>query len=126
MRYPRNTNNLKNAKVLRKNMTRQERHLWYDCLRYCSPRFRRQELIGSYIVDFFCYDANLIIELDGSQHYKPENIQYDAARTAYFHSLGLHVLRISNLDADTNFQCVCEMILQTMKQYGVNGTISFP
>ena len=124
MRYPRNTSNLKNAKALRKNMTRQERHLWYDCLRYCSPRFRRQEMIGSYIVDFFCYDANLIVELDGSQHYEPESIQYDAVRTAYFHSLGLHVLRISNLDVYTNFQGVCQAILQAMKQCGVNGTIS--
>ena len=126
MSYGRNHTLLGHARSLRKSMTKEERHLWYDFLRYCSPRFRRQELIGSYIVDFFCYDANLIIELDGSQHYKPENIQYDAARTAYFHSLGLHVLRISNLDVDTNFQGVCEMILQTMKQYGVNGTISFP
>ena len=57
MRYPRNTNNLQNAKTLRKNMTRQERHLWYDFLRYCTPRFRRQEMIGNYIVDFFCYEA---------------------------------------------------------------------
>ena len=81
-------------------------------------------MIGSYIVDFFCYDANLIIELDGSQHYAPETIQYDAARTAYFHSLGLRVLRISNLDVDTNFQGVCQAILQAMKQCGVTGTIS--
>ena len=124
MRYPRNTNNLKNAKVLRKNMTRQERHLWYDFLCYCSPRFRRQEIIGNYIVDFFCYDANLIIELDGSQHYEPETLQYDAARTAYFHSLGLHVLRISNFDVDTNFQGVCQAVLQAMKQCGVTGIIS--
>ena len=124
MRYPRNTNNLKNVNVLRKNMTRQERHLWYDFLRYCSPRFRRQEIIGNYIVDFFCYDANLIIELDGSQHYEPETLQYDAARTAYFHSLGLHVLRISNFDVDTNFQGVCQAVLQAMKQCGVTGIIS--
>ena len=71
MRYPRNANILQNARNLRKNMTAQERHLWYDFLRYCTPRFRRQELLGDYIVDFFCYDARLIIELDGSQHYEP-------------------------------------------------------
>ena len=126
MRYPRNTNHLQNARTLRKNMTRQERHLWYDYLRYCTPRFRRQELIGSYIVDFFCYEAKLIIELDGSQHYEPKTTEKDNARTAYFHSLGIRVLRFSNLDIDTNFTGVCEAVLLALKQCGVNGTIVIP
>ena len=126
MRYPRNTGNLQNARNLRKNMTRQERHLWYDCLRYCTPRFRRQEMIGSYIADFFCYDAKLIIEVDGSQHYEPEAIEKDHTRTAYFHSLGIRVLRFSNLDVDTNFTGVCEAVLLTLKQCGVDGNITIP
>jgi len=67
----RNNGLLSNAGVLRRDMTKEERHLWYDCLRYCKPRFRRQEIIGNYIADFFCYEARLAIELDGSQHYEP-------------------------------------------------------
>ena len=126
MRYPRNTNNLQNARNLRKNMTPQERHLWYDCLRYCTPRFRRQEMIGSYIVDFFCYDAKLVIELDGSQHYDPEKLSYDDARTTYLHSLGLRILRFSNLDVDKNFGGVCEAVLLALKQCGVNGSLQLP
>ena len=126
MRYPRNANILQNARNLRKNMTAQERHLWYDFLRYCTPRFRRQELLGDYIVDFFCYDARLIIELDGSQHYEPQITEKDNARTAYFHSLGLRVLRFSNLDIDKNFQGVCEAILLAMHQCGVNGKMKIP
>ena len=105
-------------------MTPQERHLWYDCLRYCKPRFRRQEMIGGYIVDFFCYDVKLMIELDGSQHYEPTTIQQDGMRTAYFHSLGLRVLRFSNLDVDTNFQGVCQAILLYLKECGVNGQVA--
>ena len=126
MRYPRNTNNLTNARSLRKNMTPQERHLWYDCLRFCKPRFRRQEMIGNYIADFFCYEAKLVIELDGSGHYEPEKVQQDNKRTSYFHSLGLRVLRFSNLDVDTNFQGVCETILLVLKECGVDGTFQIP
>ena len=126
MHYPRNAKNLQNARNLRKNMTKQERHLWYDCLRYCTPRFRRQEIIGNYIADFFCHEAKLIIELDGSQHCEPEAAEKDNIRTAYFHSLGIHVLRFSNLDVDTNFSGVCEAILLVLKQCGVSGTISIP
>ena len=78
MRYPRNNNNLSNARSMRKNLTPQERHLWYDFLRLCHPRFRRQEIIGSYIVDFFCYEAKLVVEIDGSQHFQPEEAAKDA------------------------------------------------
>ena len=126
MRYPRNTANLQNARSLRKNMTRQERHLWYDFLKFCTPRFRRQELIGNYIADFFCYEAKLIIELDGSGHYTPEAIEKDNARTAYFHSLGIRILRFSNLDVDSNFTGVCDAVLLALNQCGVTGKSSLP
>ena len=56
----------KRSQELRRQMTKEERHLWYDFLRYCTPRFRRQEIIGSYIADFYCHQAKLVIELDGS------------------------------------------------------------
>ena len=63
-----------NAQKLRKNMTEQERKLWYDFLRTLPCRFRRQRVIGRYIVDFYCSEKNLAIEIDGSQHYEEENI----------------------------------------------------
>ena len=58
------------ARKLRKDMTREERHLWYDFLREYPIRFLRQKVIGSYVVDFYCAAAKLVVELDGSQHYE--------------------------------------------------------
>ena len=123
MRYPRNNKNLANARSLRRNMTPQERHLWYDFLRYCKPRFRRQEIIGSYIVDFFCYDAKLIVEVDGSQHFTPELREQDNARTAYFHSLGIRVMRVDNGQVNRNFQGVCEGIMLAIQQCGFDAVL---
>ena len=123
MRYPRSPKNLANARSLRRNMTPQERHLWYDFLRYCRPRFRRQELIGPYIADFFCYDAKLIVEVDGSQHFTPELREQDNARTAYFHSLGIRVIRVDNGQVNRNFNGVCEGIVLAMQQCGVETVL---
>ena len=118
MKYPRNEKNLTNARLQRKNMSPQERKLWYEFLRYCEPRFRRQELIGSYIADFFCYDANLGVEVDGSQHFLPEQRDYDNARTAYFRSLGIKVMRVDNGQVNRNFNGVCEGIMLALQQCG--------
>ena len=123
MKYPRNQKLINTARTLRKNMTPQERHLWYDFLRYCTPRFRRQEIIGNYIADFFCYDAALIIELDGGQHYDPKEMSRDEARTAYFSSLGIRVLRFSNADVHTNFRGVCEQILLVLQPYNPSVSV---
>ena len=107
-------------------MTPQERHLWYDFLRYCKPRFRRQEIIGSYIADFFCYQAKLVVEVDGSGHYDPKEIQRDDRRSAYFHSLGIQVLRVNNADVNRNFSGVCEAIVFALEQSGINVEINIP
>ena len=107
---------LGNARVLRKNMTKEENHLWYDFLRGYPVHFRRQEIIGSYIADFYCAKAKLIIELDGSQHFEKNNIDSDTRRTAYFESLELGVLRFSNLDIWHNFEGVCLSILQAVNE----------
>ena len=123
MRYSRNQQNLSHARFLRKNMTPQERHLWYDFLRFCRPRFRRQELIGSYIADFFCYDASLVVEIDGSQHFSPEAIAYDNARTAYFRSLGIRVVRVDNGEVNRNFDGVCTAILLELQQRGFSAML---
>ena len=72
LRYKHNKKIVANAKELRKNMTKEERHLWYDYLRNYPVRVLRQKIIGDYIVDFCCTSAKLVIELDGSQHYDEE------------------------------------------------------
>ena len=105
-----NMQNRRRAQELRKNLTKEERHLWYDFLKTYPIQFKRQYPIGSYYADFYCHCANLVIELDGSQHCEAEAIRYDKARTAYLESLGLKVLRISNLDVIKNFRGVCEAI----------------
>lgn len=107
---PKDYSKLKNAKALRKNMTPQERHLWYDFLRYYPVKIYKQRIIGTYIVDFYCASAKLVIEVDGSQHYDEEGLRYDAARTAFPESLGLSVVRYSNADICIRFREVCESI----------------
>ena len=99
-----------NAQDLRKNMTKEEAHVWYQFLCRYTPRFRRQYVIGNYIVDFYCHQAKLVVELDGSQHCEPEEEKRDKNRTAYLESLGLQVLRFSNLDVMRRFRSVCEVI----------------
>ena len=69
------------ARTLRKNMTKEEKHLWYDYLKYYPVRFLRQKVIDNYIVDFYCHEARLIIELDGSQHYEEQGLLKDRIRT---------------------------------------------
>ena len=98
------------ARKLRKEMTRQERHLWYDFLRSYPLKIYRQRVIDSFIVDFYCASAKLVIELDGSQHYDEEGLAYDAMRTKALEGYGLKVVRFSNLDIDKNFEGVCAFI----------------
>ena len=95
---------------LRKKQTKEERHLWYDFLKTYPVQFKRQYQVGPYYVDFYCYRAQLVIELDGSQHYAEEGAAYDAQRTAYLNSQGLKVLRFANTDIWKNFAGVCETI----------------
>ena len=99
------------SQTLRRNMTKEERKLWYEFLRQQSVSFRRQYVIGDYIVDFYCHQAKLVIELDGSQHFDPNHIVADQKRTAYLQSQGLTVLRFTNLEIAKSFQGVCESIL---------------
>ena len=104
------------AKQLRKEMTREERHLWYDFLREHPLRFSRQKVLGKYIADFYCAKAKLVIELDGSQHYEEENMVRDAERTAYLGGYGLKVIRISNHEINQNFEGVCKYIEASVQQ----------
>ena len=88
---------------MRRNMTKEERHLWFDFFRGYPVRVKRQVIIGKYIVDFCCERAQVIIELDGGQHYETENKKADAERTRQLERLGFLVLRYSNLDVMQNF-----------------------
>ena len=105
-----NADLVQNAKSLRRSMTKEERHLWYDFLRAYSIRFSRQKVLGRYIVDFYCAEAGLVIELDGSQHFEEENMAQDAERTRYIERYGLKVVRIPNNEVNRNFTGVCEYI----------------
>lgn len=104
------------AKSLRKNMTKEERYLWYDFLRNYPIRFIRQKILGRYIADFYCAKANLVIELDGSQHYENNGNAYDEERTEYLKGYGITVVRISNIDIMRNFEGVCMYIDDMVKQ----------
>ena len=104
------------AKMLRKNMTKEEKHLWYDFLRTYPIRFSRQKVLGKYIADFYCAEAKLVIELDGSGHYTDKGIQYDEERTAFLSKYELTVIRIPNIEINKNFRFVCEYIDSLIKQ----------
>lgn len=104
------------AKQLRKEMTKEERHLWYDFLRSYPIRFSRQKVLGKYIADFYSAKAKLVIELDGSQHYENGNMQKDTERTDFLKKYGLTVIRIPNNEINENFHGVCEYIDSAVKQ----------
>lgn len=105
-----------NARVLRKDMTPEERHLWYDFLRLYPVRFLRQKVIDAYIVDFYCSRARLVIELDGSQHYEEKGLLKDKIRTGKIENRNLTVLRIPNNEINQNFEGVCEYIDLCVKE----------
>ena len=99
-----------NAKTLRKTMTKEERHLWYDFLKSLPITIHRQKVIGWYIVDFYIAERKIVIELDGSQHFDGEGQRKDAERDAFLQSQGLTVLRYANSDVNMSFQAVCQDI----------------
>ena len=116
MQYKHNKQLVPLAKQLRKEMTKEERHLWYDFLRTYPIRFSRQKVLGKYIADFYSAEAKLVIELDGSQHYEDCNTIKYAARTAFLEDYGLTVLRIPNNEISRNFRGVCDYIDAAARQ----------
>jgi len=104
------------ARELRKNMTKEERHLWYDFLKSYPVRFLRQKVIDNYIVDFYCHSARLIIELDGSQHYEEKGLLKDKIRTERIEQRNLTILRIPNNEVNKNFEGVCQYIDIAVKE----------
>ena len=106
-----------NAKNLRKNMTKEEKKLWYDFLKNYPIRFLRQKVIDNYIADFYCSKARLVIELDGSQHYEEKGMLRDKIRTQRIEKRNIEVVRIPNWDVNENFSGVCELIDELVKKY---------
>ena len=104
------------AKSLRKNMTKEERHLWYDFLKDYPIRFYRQKILGKYVADFYCSKAKLVIELDGGGHFNEVTAEKDKNRAFYLENHGLKVIRFCNLDIDRNFYEVCSMIDDEVKK----------
>jgi very-short-patch-repair endonuclease len=105
-----NTKLTGHARSLRKNMTKEERHLWYDFLRAYPVRLLRQKVVDDYIVDFYCHEARLVIELDGSQHFTEQGLLKDSIRTEHIVERDLTVIRIPNNIIFTNFEGVCTYI----------------
>ena len=104
------------ARVLRRNMTKQEKHLWYDFLQTYPIKIYKQRIIDNFIVDFYCHKARIVIELDGSQHYSEQGQVDDEYRSAILKNYGLEILRFSNKDINENFEGVCFMIDKTIKE----------
>ena len=88
-------------------MTEEERKLWYLFLKNLTVTIKRQQIVGNYILDFYCAAAKIGIELDGSQHYENENRNRDKQRDEYLNSCGIEVLRYSNYDVKYYFDAVC-------------------
>ena len=110
MTIPKDNSQLEQARRLRREMTPHERKLWYLFLRKYPVKIYKQRIIGRFIVDFYCASANLVIELDGSQHYEPQGMAYDSERSEFLKNLGLEILRFSNRDIDRDFDGVCTQI----------------
>ena len=113
---PYNKNLNKFARDLRNNMTDAELRLWYRIKRrqLKNHHFLRQKIIGNYIVDFYCHEAKLIIELDGGQHYSELGIKKDKIRDNFFNGLGIRVLRFSDRDVFENIDGVLQSIFDVL------------
>ena len=108
-------NNISNLidrrKELRNKSTPEEILLWMKLKNSQTDfKFRRQHSIGGYIADFYCPAEKLVVEIDGSQHFKKENSEYDAIRSRFFEGLNIKVLRFTNLEVSTETEKVVEKI----------------
>ena len=107
---------LENAKSLRRNMTPQEKRLWYDFLQHYPIKVYKQRIIDNYIVDFYCHKAKLAIELDGYSHYTVDGKAADKNRTNELLRYNIYVLRFSNSEIENDFDRVCNAIKDIITQ----------
>ena len=112
--YPYNPKLTGNSQALRKRMTKEEKHLWYDFLKKLPVTVKRQYNIENYIVDFFIPSAKIVIELDGSQHFEIEAKHLDNLRDIELSTYGIRVLRYTNMDIRERFEGVASDILKNI------------
>ena len=117
LKVPKRYELTKRSRRLRRNMTRQEKHIWYDYLRKLPFTINRQMIIGSYIVDFYCAKAGIVIEIDGVHHYWKKQYLYDKKRTEKLESYGLQVIRFTNKEIDTKFESICIFMDKIFNEY---------
>ncbi len=100
------------ARQLRNNMTKHETIIWEQLKRnkILGLRFKAQHPIHKYAVDFYCHKLRLAIEIDGENHQKPSQLEYDVGRTADLNNFGIHVMRFTNLEVESNLENVVEQI----------------
>ena len=104
------------ARKLRREMTPQERKLWYCFLKTYPVKIYKQKIIDSFIVDFYCHAARLVIEVDGPVHDGRQATAHDDERSAVLAGRGLKVIRFTNAAVDWGFQAVCETIDREIQQ----------
>ncbi len=117
-----NKNLTHTARMLRKNLTPQEKELWYKFLNKLPIRFLRQKVIDRFIADFYCSSLKLIIEIDGYSHYTPSGAISDKERTKIIEQYGFKVIRFSNAEIDNNFEAVCKKIDKDIKRRQIELT----
>ena len=125
MSLPRNNNLIQYAQQLRISLTEMEKKLWYGFLRTYPIPFVYQKIIGNYIVDFYCRTVRISIEIDGSQHFTEEALEYDARRTLFLEIYEIKELRFTNYEINNNFEGVCECIHQAVENRR-NDVINIP
>jgi very-short-patch-repair endonuclease len=105
------------AQKLRREATREENHLWYEYLSGYPVRFRRQMVMENYILDFYCHQAKLALELDDSQHYDEQALDRDDTRTQWLNDHSIYVLRFLNTDIWNQLSDVCATIDEVVKEH---------
>ena len=111
---PYNKKLVSNARTLRKNMTPEEKHLWYDFLKKLPLTVKRQHNIENYIVDFYIAEKKIVIEIDGKQHGTEEHKEKDRIRDEVLSSWNITVLRYTNDNIRNNFNTVTVDILEKL------------
>ena len=97
------------ARQLRKNLTPAEKKIWYGYFRTFDHRVLKQRPIDNYIVDFYCSEYRLVVEIDGESHFAPDGKEYDDVRDRTLEQYGLKIIRFRNEDILENFQDVVDI-----------------
>ena len=114
-RLPYNPDLNDRAKQMRRDMTKAEKKLWFDFLKDYKYKFLRQRVIDNYIVDFYCSELDLVIELDWDSHYEDGAKEYDQIRTEILEWYWLKLIRFTNDEVYNSFEWVCEEIMKYKK-----------